>query len=232
MTDASNSSRGLVVGLVLGVGVAGLIFLAYERGLEDSADGASVISEPSEPAVPGIRIPTPARPPAAAAAKASPPTVKKEPNSALKNPDSGERSVTKKAAVKPVSSPRPSGPSPWPTNTKKKRLKDPGIVPTCPGGLACPCSAASECPNGNCVTTRRNQGFCDPEKGDVFPNFRLIDQFGNPVELYDFANQGQWVIVEMAAAWCPGCNDLAAWFASGDTTVMARAKSTKPILAA
>jgi len=102
-------------------------------------------------------------------------------------------------------------------------LKDPGIVPTCPGGLACPCSAASECPNGNCVTTRRNQGFCDPEKGDVFPNFRLIDQFGNPVELYDFANQGQWVIVEMAAAWCPGCNDLAAWFASGDTTVMARA---------
>ena len=29
--------------------------------------------------------------------------------------------------------------------------------------------------------------------------------------LYDFANQGKMILIELSAAWCSPCNDLAKW---------------------
>ncbi|MFT6147081.1 MAG: thiol-disulfide isomerase/thioredoxin [Myxococcota bacterium] len=43
------------------------------------------------------------------------------------------------------------------------------------------------------------------EQGDVAPNFRLRDQFGEEVELYQF--YGKVVQISLFAAWCPPCWD-------------------------
>lgn len=40
--------------------------------------------------------------------------------------------------------------------------------------------------------------------GETGPDFTLPDLEGNPVNLYDF--QGQIIIVNFFATWCPGCN--------------------------
>ncbi len=47
--------------------------------------------------------------------------------------------------------------------------------------------------------------------GVRFKRFTLVDQFGDMVDLYDFAKQGKPVVIDVSAEWCPPCNDLAAW---------------------
>ena len=44
----------------------------------------------------------------------------------------------------------------------------------------------------------------------------LLDQFGDMVDLYDFAGQGKYVAVDISAIWCPPCNDLARAIANGN----------------
>jgi thiol-disulfide isomerase/thioredoxin len=48
--------------------------------------------------------------------------------------------------------------------------------------------------------------------GEKFPRFKFVDQFGDKVEMYDFAKNGdRQIIVDVSAEWCGPCHALAAW---------------------
>ena len=50
------------------------------------------------------------------------------------------------------------------------------------------------------------------EEGDLFPEFKAIDQFGQIISISDFSNQDKYILIEMGAAWCSPCRELADWF--------------------
>jgi hypothetical protein len=47
--------------------------------------------------------------------------------------------------------------------------------------------------------------------GDTLPRFAWTDQFGDTVDIYDFAHQGKYVVLDLSGMWCYWCNELAAW---------------------
>jgi len=47
--------------------------------------------------------------------------------------------------------------------------------------------------------------------GERFPRLQLADQFGDTVDLYDFADHGQMVLIDLSAGWCIACMDLSAY---------------------
>ncbi len=51
----------------------------------------------------------------------------------------------------------------------------------------------------------------NPDEGDRLPHFILQDQFGDYVDIYDFAGQGKPVIIDLSALWCYYCKEMAAW---------------------
>ena len=61
--------------------------------------------------------------------------------------------------------------------------------------------------------------YCTPKVGDTFAHFYGVDQYGEMVDIYDFANQGKYILIEMGAVWCSPCNLLANWFSYGDTEI-------------
>lgn len=46
--------------------------------------------------------------------------------------------------------------------------------------------------------------------GEVIWNFSSVDQFGDTVSLYDFAQQGKPVLINMSSTWCIYCNAVSA----------------------
>ena len=84
----------------------------------------------------------------------------------------------------------------------------------CPNGIGCECSTNNDCINQNCKKHLKGDRYCAIKQGDTFPHFQAIDQFGETVDIYDFANnEGKYILVEMGAAWCSPCHSLASWFA-------------------
>ena len=45
-------------------------------------------------------------------------------------------------------------------------------------------------------------------QGDVIGRFAGPDQFGDTVELYDFAYQGKYILVDVSTSWCSYCKEL------------------------
>jgi len=50
-----------------------------------------------------------------------------------------------------------------------------------------------------------------PSAGETFPRLQLTDQFGETVDLYDYAYQGKPIIVDLSGEWCYWCNEVAKW---------------------
>ena len=52
--------------------------------------------------------------------------------------------------------------------------------------------------------------------GQFMPFYRAKDQFGDRVDLYDFAAEGKPLIIDISAVWCGPCNQMAAWLEGED----------------
>lgn len=50
-----------------------------------------------------------------------------------------------------------------------------------------------------------------PEEGATIPRFVLSDQYGEMVDIYDFAYQGKPIVIDLSAMWCYYCKEMAAW---------------------
>ena len=106
----------------------------------------------------------------------------------------------------------------WPINPNSDQIEDPGFDLPCPGATGCECKSNQDCFNNNCQAHPKGN-FCVPKKGDLIPRFEAIDQFGESVDLYDFSKQGKMILIELSAAWCSPCNDLASWVSSNDQKI-------------
>ena len=106
----------------------------------------------------------------------------------------------------------------WPVNPRSDNILDPGFDLPCPGPIGCECTSNADCDNQNCSAHPKGN-YCIPKAGDLMPRFEAIDQFGESVDLYDFANQGKMILIELSAAWCSPCNDLASWLTYNDQKI-------------
>lgn len=68
--------------------------------------------------------------------------------------------------------------------------------------------------------------------GNPLARFTALDQYGDTVDLYDFANQGQHLILDLSAMWCSPCQAMAEWLSSegdpyGHSTVWGHVKEAQ-----
>lgn len=47
--------------------------------------------------------------------------------------------------------------------------------------------------------------------GTTLANFKWLDQYGQAVDIYDFAQQGKPVVLDISTVWCGWCRVMAAW---------------------
>jgi hypothetical protein len=50
---------------------------------------------------------------------------------------------------------------------------------------------------------------------DAMPRVTLLDQWGDEVDIHDFAGQGKYIMLDVSAIWCGPCNGLASWLSGG-----------------
>ena len=124
-----------------------------------------------------------------------------------------------------VSASNPDYEGNWPYNEVKDNiLKNSNTNKLdCPNGIGCECINNDDCINNNCEQHLRGKKFCSLKSGDTFPHFIAKDQFNQLVDIYDFANNDKYILIEMGATWCSPCNLLASWFAYGEEDI----KSTR-----
>lgn len=55
----------------------------------------------------------------------------------------------------------------------------------------------------------------DGSEDQFLPGTQLLDQWGDTVDLHDFAGQGKPIMIDVSAIWCGPCNGLASWLSGG-----------------
>ena len=106
----------------------------------------------------------------------------------------------------------------WPINKNKDQIDGAKLDFDCPNNIGCECIDSKDCINNNCVRSPRGS-YCYPQKNDIFPEFISLDQYDELVNIYDFAMQGKYILIELGASWCSPCNLLANWFAYDDESI-------------
>jgi thiol-disulfide isomerase/thioredoxin len=66
----------------------------------------------------------------------------------------------------------------------------------------------------------KTAGVDEPSTGVQMPNFTFIDQFGETVQLYDFAGRGKPIMLDISSPVCGPCKSIAAYLSTGDTDHM------------
>ena len=66
-----------------------------------------------------------------------------------------------------------------------------------PYGNGCDCTADDQCVSGSKCEILFTSQNCVPKTNAKLPNLIATDQFGEQVELYDFANQGKYILIEV-----------------------------------
>ena len=112
----------------------------------------------------------------------------------------------------------------WPFNNKKKFIDAPQI--DCPNGIGCECEiidGVDPCVEhgGNCISHFKGD-YCSVYNGSIFPEFVAEDQFGEMVNIYDFANNGKYILIELGTVWCSPCNTLASLISYGDNDIKSK----------
>tara|TARA_Y100001970_G_scaffold57968_1_gene73452 strand:+ start:635 stop:1402 length:768 start_codon:yes stop_codon:yes gene_type:complete len=112
----------------------------------------------------------------------------------------------------------------WPINKDKDKISNPGFEFKCLEGLdkkelGCSCSSDEECVSGDCFNSPRVGKYCMQSKGTIFPRYNLIDQYGESIDIYDFAGHEKLIVIEFSTSWCQPCRELASWFSYGDTYI-------------
>jgi len=106
----------------------------------------------------------------------------------------------------------------WPSSTMQE-VKGSDMIFNCPGDIGCECYKDDECSNNNCGKLPKGK-YCMAKDGDYFPDFVSLDQYGQEVRLYDFSNQGKYILIEMGTTWCPPCHMLANWLSFNDQEII------------
>jgi hypothetical protein len=103
----------------------------------------------------------------------------------------------------------------WPYNPDKEVINNPGFG-SCPEANGCECDTSDTCPeNSECTQLFRGK-YCVPKVGSIIPRFKGIDQFGDIFDLYDLANQGKPILLEIGSASSKAGRYLSAWRSSID----------------
>ena len=55
-------------------------------------------------------------------------------------------------------------------------------------------------------------------EGATLPYYTAFDQYGEEVHLYDFAEHGRPVVLDLGTKWCTPCKGMAAYLSTGDTS--------------
>jgi hypothetical protein len=58
------------------------------------------------------------------------------------------------------------------------------------------------------------------EDGATLPRFVGLDQYGQTVDIYDFANQGVTTVLDMSTEWCGPCNAVADWLGGDEDALL------------
>ena len=45
--------------------------------------------------------------------------------------------------------------------------------------------------------------------GELTPQFQMVDQYGDVVDIYDFAGHDKYIILDLSGAWCGYCHEIA-----------------------
>ena len=54
------------------------------------------------------------------------------------------------------------------------------------------------------------------DAGQILPRFKWVDQYGDEVDIYDFAYQGQFMVFDLSGMWCSWCRKMAEWLSGND----------------